>query len=113
MKGTLLTTAVVLTCALVLVAPMSVASARADAPQPPGSYPHTTAKRVHRWGPLWVPAPPKHRAPLPFSINASALGAVAVCIGVLAFWGNWQTRHRCASCGYCPMFCQCDEVTSE
>ncbi len=114
MKGPFVTTLVVLACVLALLSPATIATARADAAQPPGAYPHTTAKRVHRWGPLWVAAPPQRLAhPLPFGLDITALGAVGGCILVLAFWGGWQTSHRCSSCGYCPVFCRCDEVTSD
>ena len=110
MKGTFRNAIAVVACIAALLAPVSVGEALA-APGHVGAYPHSTTKRVHRWGPYWVAAPPAKLAhPLPVRINPLALAAVTACVLVLASWGLWQTRNRCSSCGYCPVFCRCDEL---
>ncbi len=44
-------------------------------------------------------------------VNLYAIAGVLTCLGVLACWGRWQTHHRCPSCGYCPAWCRCREVS--
>lgn len=44
-------------------------------------------------------------------LNLYALAGVLVCFVGLAYWGRWQTHNRCRSCGYCPAWCRCGEVT--
>lgn len=44
-------------------------------------------------------------------VNPYAAGGVLVCFALVAYWGRWQTRHRCASCGQCPAWCRCGELT--
>lgn len=69
-------------------------------------------KKIHRYGPYWVPAPPASSKPvLPFKVDTTSVAAFGGCLLVLASWGIWQTRRRCARCGYCPAFCACDELT--
>lgn len=44
-------------------------------------------------------------------VNLYALAGVLVCFVGFAYWGRWQTHNRCPSCGYCPAWCRCGEVT--
>lgn len=44
-------------------------------------------------------------------VNLYAVAGALTCVGLLAYWGWWQTRHRCPSCGACPAWCRCGEVT--
>jgi hypothetical protein len=44
-------------------------------------------------------------------VNLYAVAGVVTCFGLLAYWGWWQTHHRCPSCGSCPGWCRCGEAT--
>ena len=44
-------------------------------------------------------------------VNLYAIAGVLTCFGLLAWWGWWQTHHRCPSCGSCPAWCRCGEVS--
>jgi hypothetical protein len=44
-------------------------------------------------------------------INLYAIAGALTCFGVLACWGWWQRHNRCPSCGYCPAWCRCGEVS--
>jgi hypothetical protein len=44
-------------------------------------------------------------------VNLYAIGGVLACFGLIAYWGWWQTHHRCESCGSCPAWCRCREAT--
>lgn len=58
-----------------------------------------------------VPSHPTvHPMHVPFALNITAVAAGAACLAVLAGWGWWQKRHRCVTCGYCPVWCRCDEL---
>jgi hypothetical protein len=52
-------------------------------------------------------------AVLPVSLDPTPFAAVVACLLGLSAWAVWQTRHRCATCGYCPIWCRCDDVTHE
>lgn len=115
MKGRFVKIGVILACVLALIAPASTAFAVAGSSNDSqvAGLAHSTTKKVHRWGPYFVDAPPPRlEHPLPFRINATALAAVGACLLALSLWGGWQTRHRCTSCGYCPIYCRCDEIES-
>jgi hypothetical protein len=108
-KRRLVPTLVTLAFVAVLVTP-SVAHASAAEYQAKSWAAKSTHKRVHRWGPLWVDAPPKALPPLPFSVDPEAALVVGGCLVVLMYWVAWQNRNRCDDCGYAPMFCRCEKV---
>jgi hypothetical protein len=69
-------------------------------------------KKIHRYGPYWAPVVSSSSGPaLPFTVSRTSLAAFAGCLIMLASWGIWQVRRRCATCGYCPIFCACDKLT--
>jgi hypothetical protein len=78
-------------------------SSRMD--QHPASAPvrHAAARHHHH-------LPPPHPLTLPFTVDPLAAAAALTCGAALAAWCWWQTRHRCDSCGYCPIWCRCDEL---
>jgi hypothetical protein len=111
MKGTIAKAIAVIVFSVALLTAASIAAASAASHGHPTPK-HAVAKKVHRYGPYWVSAPPPATShPLPFRIDVTAVGAVGGCLLVLASWGIWQTRRRCTTCGYCPAFCGCDELT--
>ena len=64
---------------------------------------HAAARHHHH-------PPPPHPLTLPFTVDPLAAAAALACGAALAAWCWWQTRHRCDSCGYCPIWCRCDEL---
>jgi hypothetical protein len=111
MKGTIAKAIAVILFSVALLTAVSIAAASAASHNQPAPKHAQVAKRVHRYGPYWVPAPPAHaNHSLPFRLDLTSLGAVGGCLLVLASWGVWQTRRRCTTCGYCPAFCGCDEL---
>ena len=49
-------------------------------------------------------------AVLPVSLDRTAFAAFVACLLALAAWAAWQTHHRCETCGYCPIWCRCDDL---
>ena len=83
---------------------VAVATMSEPATAPPGH--EKPIKKIHRYGPYWAPAVASSSKPgLPFKVDRTSLAAFGCCVLVLASWGIWQTRRRCATCGYCPAFC--------
>jgi hypothetical protein len=69
-------------------------------------------KKIHRYGPYWAPVVSASSGTrLPVKLNRTSVAAFGGCLLVLVSWGVWQTKRRCARCGYCPAFCGCDELT--
>lgn len=75
-------------------------SSRLD--QHPAPVRHAAAHHHH--------VPPPQPVALPFTVDPLAAAAAVACAAALAMWCWWQRRHRCHSCGYCPVWCRCDEL---
>ena len=111
MSGTIARAIVVIAFGIALLTAVSIAAASAASHHHARPAHPQAAKRVHRYGPYGVAAPPSatnHR--LPFRLDLTAVIAVGGCLLVLGSWGVWQTRRRCSTCGCCPAFCGCDEL---
>jgi len=48
-------------------------------------------------------------ATAPFTIDVYAFGAFVCCLVLPGWWAWMQGASRCADCGYCPVWCGCDE----
>jgi hypothetical protein len=44
---------------------------------------------------------------IPVTINGLALAGFVLCLLLLAWWAWRQTTSRCATCGFCPVWCRC------
>ena len=108
MQVTITKVIVTVVCTVALITVVSLLAASAT--------PHP-APAAHRTPAHLVPRPHRTQAaaaqpgsPFPFHIDLTALAGVGGCLVVLCAWGVWQTRRRCTTCGYCPVFCGCDEL---
>ena len=112
MRGTVARIIAVIAFSVVLLTALPIGAAAAASHGTPAAHHAPVAvKKVHRWGPYWVPATPGAGGQgLPFRFDLTAVGAFGGCLLLLASWGVWQTRRRCTTCGYCPAFCGCDEL---
>ena len=110
MHPSLRTSIVLIACALGLIvgsalAAGSLAGHRATHP----AHPRSVA--THRAGVTATQrSTPAADEPLPFRLDAKAVGGVGACLAVHVLWAWWQTRNRCGTCGYSPAFCRCDEL---
>ncbi len=41
-------------------------------------------------------------------VNLDAIGGIGCCVVLLSWWAYRQCESRCADCGYCPIWCQCE-----
>ncbi|HYX84632.1 MAG TPA: hypothetical protein VE777_06655 [Gaiellales bacterium] len=52
---------------------------------------------------------PAGDAVVPFTVDVWALGATVCCVVLLCWWVHMQCASRCDDCGYCHVWCQCDD----
>jgi len=100
-------------CIIVVLfgAAVGVAVAEASGTAAPLPAHEKPIKKVHRYGPYWAPVvSASSGARLPVKVDRTSVAAFGGCLLVLVSWGVWQTKRRCARCGYCPAFCGCDEL---
>jgi len=110
MKGTIVKTVAAVICGVALLTLVSIAAASAASPRPASAHHHRARQSQAR--PPYVLGQPaaRHDQPLPFRFDVTALAGVGGCLVVLGGWALWQTKRRCTTCGYCPVFCGCDEL---
>jgi hypothetical protein len=102
-------------CIIIVLFGAAVGVAVAETSGPATALPahEKPIKKIHRYGPYWAPVFSASSSPrLPFTVNKTYAAAFGGCLLVLASWGLWQTKRRCAGCGHCPAFCRCDELTN-
>jgi hypothetical protein len=79
--------------------------------KPRDAHPLTAPRTTVERGPHQARQPDSGEVDITRYVNLYAIGGVLACFGVLAHWGWWQTHRRCPSCGNCPAWCRCGEVT--
>lgn len=101
-------------CIIVVLfgAAVGVAVAETSGTAAPVAAHEKPIKKIHRYGPYWAPVvSASSSSRLPVKFNKTYVAAFGGCLLVLVSWGVWQTKRRCATCGYCPAFCGCDKLT--